>query len=109
MWMVLFVLSALFAALDQVNRFPERFREYIRLPEWVYFWKSGIKLPWPLDYPVSASKTYQGAKVWLISMAWWLAPSLPWYEYLLWMIVWWVVLRNVLLHKILTNDPHWPK
>ena len=100
LFIILIILSALFAALDQVIRFPNRFLPVSRLPEIFYTWTTHISVP----YPVNAVKTYQGIKMWLMAAAWYFAPSMPWWLFLLIMIAWWALIRNFMLHTVLTKD-----
>lgn len=100
LFIILFILSALFAAADQICRFPDRFFGVSRLPTWVYTWDLGINL-----FPfLNAKKVYQGAKVWLMAAAWFIYPGDNIYVFFGAMIIWWVVIRNFFLHTVLTKD-----
>lgn len=97
---ILLILSAIFAAADQVVRFPDRFMDISRLPGSVYKWD----LNWGLFPFMNAKKVYQGAKIWLMAAAWFVYPGSNLFFFFGAMAIWWMVIRNFFLHTILTKD-----
>lgn len=97
-FILLLVLSSMFAAADQITR-HKGFLHYLRLfPKGFYTWDLNFNFP----FPWKADHFYQGAKIWILVWAIYVYPG-NWLWLIVWMIGWWLVLRNVFLHAVLTR------
>lgn len=101
-----YILSALFDSMVQVWQYSKVFFPISRLPLSWYRWDMKIRFPWPMDAP----HTYHGLFVWLKVIGWLLTGFLLKIDilYVLGIFViseifWWSVLRNFVLHTVLTK------